>query len=130
MPAAPLCIGGESAECAEHRRRIRDVRAADLQTNRASAASTSPSGELCAGGDDGTTLFRSVSSDEDGGNPANIAASGSEQSNSGARAAVLRRREPTRFSSASDDKVGGFPARSAASEASNQTQRDARAAAK
>jgi hypothetical protein len=26
-------------------------------------------------------LFRSVSSDEDGGNPANIAASGSEQSN-------------------------------------------------
>jgi hypothetical protein len=34
-----------------------------------------------AGGDGGTTLFRSVSSDEDGGNPANIAASGSEQSN-------------------------------------------------
>ena len=32
-----------------------------------------------AGGDGGTTLFRSVSSDEDGGNLANIAASGSEQ---------------------------------------------------
>ena len=29
-----------------------------------------------AGGDDGTTLFRSVISDEDGGNLANIAASG------------------------------------------------------
>jgi hypothetical protein len=29
-----------------------------------------------AGGADGTTLFRSVRSDEDGGNPANIAASG------------------------------------------------------
>jgi len=27
----------------------------------------------------------------------------------GSRAAVLRRREPTRFSPASDDKVGGFP---------------------
>jgi hypothetical protein len=34
-----------------------------------------------AGGDGGTTFFRSVSSDEDGGNLANIAASGSEQSN-------------------------------------------------
>ena len=29
-----------------------------------------------AGGDGGTTLFRSLRSDEDGGNPANIAASG------------------------------------------------------
>ena len=37
-----------------------------------------------AGGDGGTTLFRSVSSDEDGGDPANIAASGSEQSDRGA----------------------------------------------
>jgi hypothetical protein len=46
------------------------------QQNRASAASTSPSGELCAGGNGGTTFFRSVRSDEDGGNPANIAASG------------------------------------------------------
>jgi hypothetical protein len=46
----------------------------------ASVASTSPSGELCAGGDGGTTLFRSVSCDEDGGKPASIAASGSEQS--------------------------------------------------
>jgi hypothetical protein len=54
----------------------RDVRAADLSKRGASAASTSPSGEPCAGGDGGTTLFRSVSSDEDGGNPANIAASG------------------------------------------------------
>jgi hypothetical protein len=34
-----------------------------------------------AGGAGGTTLFRSASSDEDGCNPANIAASGSEQSN-------------------------------------------------
>jgi hypothetical protein len=58
------------------RRRILDVRAADLSKKGASAASTSPSGELCAGGDEGTTLFRSVSSDEDGGNSANIAASG------------------------------------------------------
>jgi len=49
-----------------------------------------------AGGDDGTTLFRSVRSDEDGGNQANIAASGSEQSNSGSRAAVLRRSERRR----------------------------------
>jgi hypothetical protein len=34
-----------------------------------------------AGGDSGTTLFRSARSDEDGGNSANIAASDSEQSN-------------------------------------------------
>src|SRR4029453_9827643 len=33
------------------------------------------------GGDDGTTPFRSGSSDEDGGNQATIAASGSKQSN-------------------------------------------------
>jgi hypothetical protein len=45
----------------------------------ASVASTSPSGELRAGGDGGTTLFRPVSSDEDGGNPANSAACGSER---------------------------------------------------
>ena len=39
------------------------------------------------GGDGGTTLFRSVSSDEDGGNPANIAASGaSNQTERDARA--------------------------------------------
>jgi hypothetical protein len=50
-------------------RRIRDVRAADLKTNCASAASTSPSGELCAGGDGGKTPFGSARSDEDGGNP-------------------------------------------------------------
>ena len=41
-----------------------------------------------AGGDGGTTLFRSVRSDEDGGNPANIAASGaSNQTERDARAA-------------------------------------------
>jgi hypothetical protein len=39
-------------------------------------------------GDGGTTLFRSASSDEDGGNPANIAASGaSNQTLRDARAA-------------------------------------------
>jgi hypothetical protein len=73
------------------RRRILDVRAADLKTNCASAASTSPSGELCAGGDGGTTLFRSARSDEDGGNPANIAASGaSNQTLRNARAAARK----------------------------------------
>jgi hypothetical protein len=57
--------GAEALLLCEQRRRrwILDVRAADLQ------------------GDGGTTLFRSIISDEDGGNPANIAASGSEQSN-------------------------------------------------
>jgi hypothetical protein len=44
------------------------------------------------------------------------------------RSEQYARREPTCFSSASDDEVGGFPARSAVSEASNQTQRDVRAA--
>ena len=39
----------------------------------------------------------------------------------GSRAAVLRRREGTRFSSPSDDEVGGFRARSGASGASNRT---------
>jgi hypothetical protein len=44
-----------------------------------------------AGGDGGTTLFRSVSSDEDGGNPANIAASGaSNQTERDARAALTK----------------------------------------
>src|SRR5829696_9448075 len=58
------------------------------QENRASAASPSLSGELCAGGDGGTTLFRSVRSDEGGGNPANIAASeSSNQIQRDARAA-------------------------------------------
>ncbi|HEY6812806.1 MAG TPA: hypothetical protein VI074_08945, partial [Propionibacteriaceae bacterium] len=42
------------------------------------------------------------------------------KTNTGSRAAVLRRSEPTRLSSPSDDKVGGFPARSARSERSNQ----------
>jgi hypothetical protein len=55
------------------------------------------------------------------GKPANIAASGSEQSGSGSRAAVLRRREPTRFPSASDDEVGGNQARSARSEPSERS---------
>jgi hypothetical protein len=60
--------------------------------------------------------------------PGAIRSERSEQSNSGSRGAVLRRRESTCFSLASDDEIGGFPARSAVSEASNQTQRDVRAA--
>jgi hypothetical protein len=40
------------------------------------AADSRCSRHRSAGGDDGTTLLRSVISDEDGGNPANIAASG------------------------------------------------------
>jgi hypothetical protein len=61
------------------------------RTRGASAASTSPSGELWAGGDDGRTLFRSVRSDEDGGDPANIAASGaSNQTQRDARAAHIK----------------------------------------
>ena len=49
-------------------------------------ATTTPADPRCsrrrsAGGDDGTTLFRSVISDEDGGNPANIAASGASNQN-------------------------------------------------
>jgi hypothetical protein len=93
--------GMERAEayCCERRRRRR-IRCSRRRSHNkgASAASTSPSGELCAGGDDGTTLFRSVSSDEDGGNPANIAASGaSNQRQRDARAAQkhrLRARRP------------------------------------
>ena len=56
-------------------------------------ATTTPADPRCsrrrsAGGDDGTTLFRSIISDEDGGNPANIAASGaSNQTQRDARAA-------------------------------------------
>jgi hypothetical protein len=46
---------------------------------------------ICKGGDGGTTLFRSARSDEDGGNPANIAASGaSNQTQRDARAANLK----------------------------------------
>ena len=60
-------------------RRILDVRAAGLQEE-----------------DDGTTLFRSVSSDEDGGDPANIAASGaSNQTQRDARAAHRKGATPT-----------------------------------
>jgi hypothetical protein len=40
------------------------------------AADSRCSRRRSAGGDGGTTLFRSASPDEDGGNPANIAASG------------------------------------------------------
>jgi hypothetical protein len=39
----------------------------------------------------------------------------------GSRAAVLRRREGTRFSSPSDDEVGGYTARSARSERSERS---------
>ena len=65
--------------------------AADLPTKSRDAASTSPSGELCAGGDGGTTLFCSVRSDQDGGKPANIAATRSEQSNKARYAERLRK---------------------------------------
>src|SRR5687768_16906784 len=83
-----------------------DVRAADLQeemaeqrssvppdpTKTAATQRTSPRAERAiktercsrrrsAGGDGGTTLFRSARSDEDGGNPANIAASGASNQN-------------------------------------------------
>ena len=52
------------------------------------AADSRCSRRRSAGGDGGTTLFRAVSSDEDGGNPANIAASGaSDQRQRDARAA-------------------------------------------
>src|SRR5215213_7295778 len=52
------------------------------------AADSRCSHRRSAGGDGGTTLFRSVRSDEDGGNPANIAASGaSNQTERDARAA-------------------------------------------
>jgi hypothetical protein len=50
-----------------------------------------------AGGDGGTTLFRSVRSDEDGGKPANIAATRSEQSNRIARAAVCTNERAARL---------------------------------
>jgi Queuosine biosynthesis protein len=57
------------------------------------AADSRCSRRRSAGGDAGTTLFRSVSSDEDGGNPANIAASeASKQTERDARAA--RRQRP------------------------------------
>jgi hypothetical protein len=62
-------------------RRIPDVRAADLSKRGASAASTSPSGELCA--EEMTEQRSSVPSDptKTAANQANIVASGSEQSN-------------------------------------------------
>src|SRR5215211_8176923 len=72
-----------------------------------------------AGGDGGTTLFRSARSDEDGGNPANIAIKQSamrEQLNARAASVGNRapphggRREQRRSSSASDDDGGGFQA--------------------
>jgi hypothetical protein len=66
---------------------------------------------------EGADAFFVCERDEEGsGFPAQSSASGashqarSEQSNSGSRAAVLRRSEPTRFSLASDDEIGGFPA--------------------
>jgi uncharacterized membrane protein (TIGR02234 family) len=53
------------------------------------AADSRCSRRRSAGGDGGTTLFRSVSSDEDGGNPADIAASGaSNQTERDARASA------------------------------------------
>src|SRR5215211_6836197 len=137
------------------------------------AADSRCSRRRSAGGDGGTTLFRSVRSDEDGGSPANIAASGaSNQTERDARAApkkpaasvgnrvpthgggvsggVLplrttttaadsrcsRRRSAggdggtTLFRSVRSDEDGGSPANIAASGASNQTERDARAAPK
>src|SRR5215218_5947869 len=120
------------------------------------AADSRCSRRRSAGGDGGTTLFRSVRSDEDGGSPANIAASGaSNQTERDARAApkkpaasvanraptaadsrCSRRRSAggdggtTLFRSVRSDEDGGSPANIAASGASNQTERDARAAPK
>src|SRR5215217_7107577 len=120
------------------------------------AADSRCSRRRSAGGDGGTTLFRSVRSDEDGGSPANIAASGaSNQTERDARAApkkpaasvanraptaadsrCSRRRSAggdggtTLFRSVRSDEDGGNPANIAASGASNQTERYARAAPK
>jgi hypothetical protein len=55
--------GGSKARCASSSQK-RELRASGTARRRS------------AGGDGGTTLFRSASSDEDGGNLANIAASG------------------------------------------------------
>jgi len=70
-----------------------DIRRRSPNKNRASAASTSPSGELCAGGDGGTTLFRSVRSDEAGEHRRER----SEQSNRIARAAVCTNERAARL---------------------------------
>src|SRR5215211_5181141 len=88
------------------------------------AADSRCSRRRSAGGDGGTTLFRSARSDEDGGNPANIAIKQSamrEQLNARAASVGNRapphggRREQRRSSSASDDDGGGFQARCASS---------------
>jgi hypothetical protein len=74
---------------------MHDERADALFRLRATTTSADSrcSRRLSTGGDDGTTLFRSVSADEDGGNAANIAASeASNQTQRDARAAPIRKR--------------------------------------
>ena len=80
-----------------------------------------------AGGDGGTTLFRSASSDEDGGNLANIAASGASNQNTAPRIARRcpgRTNEQTRFSSVSERGRQRPQSAIRASGASNQTLRE------
>jgi hypothetical protein len=84
-------VGCERRQIA--RRRTEEKRAEAFFPLRAptTAADYRCSRRRSAGGDGGTTLFRSVSSDEDGGNPANIAASGaSNQTERDARAAAQK----------------------------------------
>ena len=78
-----------------------------------------------AGGDGGTTLFRSARSDEDGGDRADIAASGASNQTGDVRAAGLQEEMAAqRFSvppGPQSDEDGGDRADIAASGASNQT---------
>ena len=68
----------QGCERRESRRRTEQERAEAMFPPRATTTATDSrcSRRRAAGGDGGTTLFRSGSSDEDGGNLANIAASG------------------------------------------------------
>ena len=77
----------------------------------------------------GTTLLRSAGSDEDGGNQANIAASGSEQSNTAMFAPPICRRRwaEQRFSVPPDPtKTAATKRTSPRAAASNQTLRSSR----
>jgi hypothetical protein len=98
------------------KRHSRLQRATTTSASRATCARSAQKVGGCrrsAGGDGGTTLFRSVRSDEDGGNPASIAASRADPiaSVGKSRAAARRRREQRRSSSARDDDGGGSTAR-------------------
>jgi hypothetical protein len=77
----------QSASVGIARRRTEEKRADNAFRLR---ATTKSAGSRCsrrrsAGGDGGTTLFRSAISDEDGGSPANIAASGASNQQSAMR---------------------------------------------